>query len=68
MSKRKSSGRLVIITCKYLEAEDCQVSHQWEERPLSCEGFLPQLGECQSQEMEVGGLMRKGEGEGIGNF
>jgi hypothetical protein len=37
-------------------AEDDLVSHHWEERPLDLANFIcPSTGECQGQEVEVGG-------------
>ena len=37
-------------------AEDGLVGHNWEERPLDIANFIcPSTGECQGQEMGVGG-------------
>ena len=37
-------------------AEDGLVSHHWEERPLGITNFIcPSTGECQGQEVGVGG-------------
>ena len=37
-------------------AEDGLASHQWEERPLSCEGSMLQYGGMPGPGMGVGGL------------
>jgi hypothetical protein len=38
-------------------AEDGLVSHHWEESPLGIANFIwPSTGECQGQEVVVGGL------------
>jgi hypothetical protein len=51
-------------------AEDGLVSHHWEERPLGIANFIcPSTGECQGQEVGVGGWVGEQRGwEGIGNF
>jgi hypothetical protein len=49
-------------------AEDNLVHHQWEEKPWSCESFMPQYRECQGQEAGVDKLVSRGRGEGIGGF
>jgi hypothetical protein len=49
-------------------AEDVLLGHQWEEWPLVVEVLCPSVGECQGQEVEVGGLMRRERGEEIGFF
>jgi hypothetical protein len=37
-------------------SEDGLVGHHWEERPLGLENFIcPSTGECQGQEVGVGG-------------
>jgi hypothetical protein len=37
-------------------SEDGLVSHHWEERPLGLANFIsPSKGECQDQEVRVGG-------------
>jgi hypothetical protein len=37
-------------------SEDGLVSHQWKERPIVCANFIClSRGECQGQEVEVGG-------------
>jgi hypothetical protein len=45
-------------------AEDGLVGHHWEERPLAIANFIcPSTGECQGQEVGVGGLgSRAGRG------
>ena len=35
-------------------AEDGLVGHQWEERPLSCEGSMPQYRGCRDRESGSG--------------
>jgi hypothetical protein len=48
-------------------AEDGLVAHQWEERPwIPVKALCPSIGECQGQEVGVGGLMSRGRGEGGG--
>ena len=38
-------------------AEDGLVGHHWEERPIGLPNFIcPSIGECQGQEVGVGGL------------
>jgi hypothetical protein len=46
-------------------AEDGLVGQQWEERPL-VKALCPSVGECEGQEVGVGGLVRMGRREGIG--
>jgi hypothetical protein len=49
-------------------AEDGLVGHQWKERPLGIENFIfSSTGECQGQEMGVGGGEGSGR-EGLGDF
>jgi hypothetical protein len=43
-------------------AEDGLVGHQWEERPWSCEGSMPQYRGMPGPGMGVGGLGRRGKG------
>jgi hypothetical protein len=44
-------------------AEDGLVGHHWEERPLGLANFIcPSTGECQGQEVGVGGLGSRVEG------
>jgi hypothetical protein len=44
-------------------AEDGLVGHQWQERPLVLwKLYAPGIGECQGQELGVGGLGSRGEG------
>ena len=44
------------------------VGHHWEERPLGLANFIcPSTGECQGQEVGVGGLGSRVEG-GFGDF
>ena len=45
-------------------AEDGLVGHHWEEKPLGIANFTcPNIGECQGQEVGVGGLgIRAAEG------
>jgi hypothetical protein len=45
-------------------AEDGLVDYQWEERPWSCEIICPSTGECQGQEVGVGGLGSRTGGGG----
>jgi hypothetical protein len=41
-------------------AEDGLVGHHWEERPLGLANFIcPSAGECQGQEVGVGGEGRR---------
>jgi hypothetical protein len=47
-------------------AEDGLVGHQWEERPLKV--LCPSVGECQGQEVGVGGLVSRGGGGGGWKF
>jgi hypothetical protein len=50
-------------------AEDGLFGHQWEERPFGLAKILcPSIGECQGQEVGVGGLGSRGRGDGIENF
>jgi hypothetical protein len=50
-------------------AEDGLVGYQWEERPLVLRRLVaPVKGECQSQEVGVGGLVSRGMGEGRERF
>ena len=56
-------------------AEDGLIGHQWEKRPLVCEGSKPQCrGECEGWKTGVGGWMgahphrSKRKGDGLGNF
>jgi hypothetical protein len=49
-------------------AEDGLVSHQWEERPWSCEDSMPQYRGMPGPEVGVGGFRSRGRGEGIGDF
>jgi hypothetical protein len=45
-----------LISLDAYVAEDALVGHHWEERPLGIANFLcPSTGECQSQEVGVGG-------------
>jgi hypothetical protein len=45
-------------------AEDGLVGHHWEERPLGLVNFIcPITGECQDQEVGVGGEGSREEGE-----
>jgi hypothetical protein len=49
-------------------AEEGLVGHHWEERPLGLVNFIcPSTGECQGQEVGVGGLGSRA-GDGIGDF
>jgi hypothetical protein len=49
-------------------AEDGQVGHHWEERPLVLANFIcPSTGGHQDQEVAVSGRAVEG-GEGIGDF
>jgi hypothetical protein len=49
-------------------AEDILVSHHWKERPLGLANFVcPSTGECQGQEVGVGGWGIRAW-EDIGNF
>ena len=44
-------------------AEDGLVGHHWEERPLGIANFIcPSTGECQGQEVGVGGYVSRGGG------
>jgi hypothetical protein len=45
-------------------AEDGLVGHQWEERLCFYKALRPSVGECQGQEMGVGGLASRGRREG----
>ena len=48
-------------------SEDGLVGHQWKERPIGLANFLcPSTGECQAQEVGVGG--QRSAGEGMGDF
>jgi hypothetical protein len=49
-------------------AEDGLVGHQWEERPWSCEGSMPQYRGMPGPGIGVGGLVSRGRGEGMGGF
>ena len=51
-------------------AEDGQVGHHWEERPLGLANFIcPSTGERQDQEVGWEWVSRgAGQGEDIGNF
>ena len=45
-----------LVSLAAYVAEDGQLSHHWGERPLSLANFIcPSTGECQSQEVGVGG-------------
>ena len=47
-------------------AEDGLVGHHWEERPLGLANFIcPSTGECQGQEVGVGGLGSRAGGGGF---
>ena len=44
-------------------AKDGLVGHHWEEKPLGLSNFIcPSTGECQGQEVGVGGLGSRAEG------
>jgi hypothetical protein len=46
-----------LVSLAAYVAEDGLVGHHWEERPLGLANFIcPSTGECQGQEVEVGGL------------
>jgi hypothetical protein len=49
-------------------AEDGLASHQWEERPLSCEGSMLQYGGIPGPGMGVCGLGSRGRGRGQVDF
>jgi hypothetical protein len=52
-------------------SEDGLVGHHWEERPLGLANFIClSMGECQGQEMGVGGrgVGGRGVGEGSGGL
>jgi hypothetical protein len=49
-------------------AEDGQLGHQWEERPLVCEGSMPQCRGMPRPESRSGWVGEQGEREGIGDF
>jgi hypothetical protein len=63
MAKHYNQSNLSKDSVAYV-AEDGQVGHQWEERPLGLAKIICQsTGECQGQEAGVGGLgMRAGGG------
>jgi hypothetical protein len=55
-----------LVALAIYVAEVGLVGHQWEERPLSYEGSMPQ---CRGMPgMGVGGLGNRGRREGIGIF
>ena len=48
-------------------AEDGLVGHHWEERPLVLANFIcPSTGECQGQEVGVGGFVNRGREDVLG--
>jgi hypothetical protein len=51
-------------------AEDVLVGHQWEERPFlgPVKVLGPSVGECQGQEVRVGGLGSRGRRDRIGHL
>ena len=49
-------------------AEDGLVGHQWEERPLACEGSMPQYRGMPEPGMGVGGLGSEGREVGGRGF
>ena len=50
-------------------AEDGLVDPHWEERPFGFANFIcPSTGECQDQEVGMGGKDSRAGGEGIGDF
>jgi hypothetical protein len=45
-----------LVTLVAFESEDGLVGHQWKKRPIGRENFIcPSTGECQGQEVGVGG-------------
>ena len=50
-----------MALAKYV-AEDGQVGHQWEEKPLICEGSIPQYSGMPGPRMGVSGLGSRGRG------
>jgi hypothetical protein len=57
-----------LVSLAAYVAEDGLVCHHWEERPLGIANFIcPSTGECQGQEVGVGGLGSRA-GEGMGDF
>jgi hypothetical protein len=57
-----------LVSLAIYVAEDGLVGHQGEERPLSCEGSMPQYRGMTGPGMGVGGLGSRGREEGIGDF
>ena len=52
-----------IVSLAAYVAEDGLVGHHWEERPLGLANFIcPSTGECQGQELGVGGYGSRAEG------
>jgi hypothetical protein len=50
-------------------SDDGLVGHQWKERSIGCANFIClRRGECQGQEMGVGGWGSGGGGECVGDF
>jgi hypothetical protein len=50
------SGPPELLSLAAYVAEDGLVGYHWEERPLGIANFIcPNTGECQGQEMGVGG-------------
>jgi hypothetical protein len=48
--------------------EDCLVGHQWEERPLVCEGSMPQDRGLSGPGSRSGWVCGQGQGERIRGF
>jgi hypothetical protein len=57
-----------LLTLAAYVAEDCLVGHQWKKRPIGLANCIcPSTGECQGQEVGVGGEHVEDFWDSIGN-